>query len=112
MRQPNDDKLAWEIEPKEITKRLLKGMDGELRYNQRDKERAIDDALFAIMLDSNLHHPGVPGEVIEHLSDKTRDILQHCTAKDWMQRIPDGFINDRSLEGQIRKWAPNWKKQK
>src|SRR5208337_2106778 len=86
-------KIAWELEPKELTKRLLKDIKGSGRYTQRDKERAIDEAFSACAFNSMQR--GVPGEIIQHLSKETRDILQHCTSQDWMHRIPTWWDNDK-----------------
>lgn len=80
-------KTAWEVDPKELTKRLLKDIPGECRYTQHDKEQAIGEAFGAIMFDSMKR--GVPGEIIQHLSKDTRDILQHCTSDDWLHRLPE-----------------------
>lgn len=105
----DDIKPAWELDPKDITKRLLKDIPSGLRYTQKDKERAIDEAFSACAFGSMQN--GVPGEIINHLSKETRDILQHCTSQDWMHRIPTWLDNDKSLDAQIRRMAPNWNKK-
>ena len=104
-----ETKIAWELDPKEVTKRLLKDIPNGLRYTQRDKEQAIDEAISSIVLSSMQR--GVPGEIINHLSKETRDVLQHCSSQDWMHRIPTWLDNDKSLDAQIRRMAPNWNKK-
>jgi hypothetical protein len=108
-------RLAWEPDKKTLTKRLLKDIDGEFNYGRRAKEAAIDEAIGAMIFDSGLHsqnHRGIPGEIIQHLPKKTRDILQHCTSQDWMHRLPEWLDNDKSLDAIVRRMAPNWKKRK